>query len=745
MNSNGYKQILQESPIGFASCKIICDAGGTPCDFEFLEVNAAFEAFTGLRNADIVGRKGTDTLPKIKTSDFNWIQAYGDIAINYGNKIFEPFAQIWNNRYKVNAYSPGKGYFIALFTDITKELDQISTIESTVSELLRAEQALSVSEMRYRRLFETAKDGILILDAKTGQIMNANPFLIQMLGYSEDEIIEKNIWDIGAFKDILANRENFLELQKQEYIRYEDLPLQTADGRQIAVEFVSNVYLVDNKKVIQCNIREISDRKRLEIALSIEKKILEATLKSVGDGVISCDKKGNVVIMNKVAEVFTGWTLEAAMGKPIDEVFNVVDEFDKTKNEKIGKIGFIDGKTIEFKNHSLLISLDGIERSIEYNAAPIMEEKDHDIGMVLIFRDISEKRLKQKEIEYIGYHDLLTGLYNRRFYEEELMRLDTARNLPLTIVMGDVNGLKLINDSFGHTMGDELLEKVAEVIKKGCRADDIIARLGGDEFVVILPKTDAFEAAQIINRIKKLSLKEKVGSVDISISFGYETKNHVDESIQDIFKNTEDHMYRNKLSESMSTRNKTIDLIIKTLYEKNKREERHSRRVGKLCGEIAAALDMNTDSISELITTGLLHDIGKIGVGETILNKRQKLSVDEWDQIKKHPEIGYRILSSVNEFSEMANFVLEHHERWDGKGYPRGIAGEDILLQARILSVADSFDAMTSERTYGIRLSEDDAIKEIRRCSGSQFNPEIARVFVEKVMNRTWSETASQF
>jgi len=737
MNGNWYKQIIQASPIGYACHKIICDADGTPCGYEFLEVNAAFEALSGLKSADIIGRKMTDALPGMKTSDSDWIQTYEDIAMNGGDKIFEQSAQPLNKRYKVNAYSPEKGHFITLFTDITKEWNQIAAIESTVAELLRTEKALSVSEMRYRRLFETAKDGILILDAETGKIMNVNPFLMQMLGYSEKEFIEKSIWDIGVFKDILANRDNFLELQKQEYIRYEDLPLQTADGRQIAVEFVSNVYLMDNKKVIQCNIREITERKKLESLLAMEKKVLEATLISVGDGVISCDKKGNVLIMNRMAEILTGWTQEEAKGKPIEDVFHIVDEFDKKKGDSIFSQVFKNSETVEFINHTLLIATDGVERTIEYNAAPIIEEKDNTIGVVLVFRDCSEKRLKQKEIEFISYHDQLTGLYNRRFYEEELRRLDTERNLPLTIVIGDVNGLKLINDSFGHTMGDELLKKVAEVIKKGCRADDIVARLGGDEFVVILPKTDAFEAAQIIKRIMGLFLKEKVGSIDISVSFGHETKTNVGKSIQEVFKNTEDHMYRHKLSESLSMRNKTIDLIINTLYEKNKREQIHSQRVSKLCGEIATALGMNTDCINELKTTGLLHDIGKIGIDEAILNKPQKLNNDEWKQIKKHPEIGYRILSSVNEFSEMANFVLEHHERWDGKGYPRGIEGKDILLQASILSIADSFDAMTNDRTYCKGLSEDDAINEIRRCSGSQFNPEIVKVFVEKVMPRT--------
>ena len=244
---------------------------------------------------------------------------------------------------------------------------------------------------------------------------------------------------------------------------------------------------------------DITDHKRLETALEKEKNLLETTLISVGDGVISTDNKGNIVFLNRVAEFLTGWTQEAARGKSIEEVFNIVNEFTREKSENIVKKALESGKMIELANHTILISKDGIERPIEDSAAPIVQENGEIVGVVLVFRDFSEKKQKLKEIEFLSYHDQLTGLYNRRFYEEELKRLDTERNLPMTIVMGDVNGLKLINDSFGHVMGDELLKKVAEVIKKGCRTDDIIARLGGDEFVILLPKTDALKQRKSLN------------------------------------------------------------------------------------------------------------------------------------------------------------------------------------------------------------------------------------------------------
>ena len=351
-----------------------------------------------------------------------------------------------------------------------------------------------------------------------------------------------------------------------------------------------------------------------------------------------------------------------------------------------------------------------------------------------LLRDVSERKSLEQQLEYLSYHDQLTGLYNRRFFEEELKRIDVERNYPMTLVMGDVNGLKLINDSFGHAIGDELIKKVADMIGKGCRADDIIARLGGDEFVILLPKTDTYETESIIKRIKSEALKEKIGSVEISISFGWETKTKVEEKTQDILKKAEDHMYKKKLYESPSMRGKTIKAIISTLHEKNKREELHAYRVSLLCKRMGEALGLLEVKIQELKSVGLLHDIGKIAIEETILDKPGTLTNDEWKEIKRHPEIGYRILSTVNDMSEMSEFVLAHHERWDGRGYPKGLKREEIPLQSRIINIADSYDAMTSERSYHSALSQEAAIEELQRNAGTQFDPELVKVFIEGVL-----------
>ncbi len=458
----------------------------------------------------------------------------------------------------------------------------------------------------------------------------------------------------------------------------------------------------------------------------------ESILKTIVDSVILVNPKGLISYINSETLSLLGYQKTDLLEKPIEMLFPK-----DIKSEMGDIIGTLGEGAIRNKD-TFFLSKNNDRIPIFFSASVCNDNEGDYLGFVALSRDITEYKQREEEIKFLSYHDQLTGLYNRRFYEEELKRLDTKRNLHIAIIMGDVNGLKIINDSIGHAKGDELLKKVAQAIKKGCRADEIIARLGGDEFVVLLPKTDNQQANQIIKRINKLLQNRKVGNIDISISFGCEVKKDESEKIQAIVKAAEDQMYKYKLLNSSSTKRNTIDLIMNALYEKNQREMLHSKRVGELCEAIALNMKFEKETVYRIKVAGLMHDIGKIGIADETLNKPDKLNDDEWIEMKKHPEAGQRILSSASEFSEIGDYIFEHQEKWDGTGYPRGLKGNEILLQARIIAVADSFDAMTSYRSYGKKLSEEEAVEEIKRCSGTQFDPAIAKLFVEKVLGKAW-------
>jgi len=461
--------------------------------------------------------------------------------------------------------------------------------------------------------------------------------------------------------------------------------------------------------------------------------IAENLFQTIIDSVILANPKGFIYSINPETQRLLGYDEKELVGEPLERLF-LSDG--RSENRNISELL----RACPIQNmERVLISKTGVNIPIILSISECRDDYDTLIGYILASRDITEYKKREEEIKYLSYHDQLTGLYNRRFYEEELKRLDTKRNLPISIIMGDVNGLKIINDSIGHVMGDELLKKVAQVMANGCRADDIIARLGGDEFVVLLPKTDHIQAERIIKRFNELLIDEKVGTLAISVSFGYQVKNNESEKIHDMIKAAEDQMYKYKVLNSSSTRRNTIDLIMNALYEKNHREMLHSKRVGEICEAIALKMNFENETIYRIKVAGLMHDIGKIGIEDETLNKPQALDADEWVIMKKHPEIGQRILSAANEFSEIGDFIFEHHEKWDGTGYPRGLKGDEILLQARIIAVADSYDAMTSYRKYGKKLSQEEAIDEIKRCSGTQFDPAIVRTFIEKVLGKEWA------
>lgn len=491
--------------------------------------------------------------------------------------------------------------------------------------------------------------------------------------------------------------------------------------------------LTDNLKTYEMKIQNLNKK------LYEEKEKLGITISSIGDGVISTDIDGRVTILNKKAEELTGWTQEEAIGKPIEDIFNIIKEETRVKCENpIHKVTE-SGKYLELAKNTVLISKNGIERLIEDNVSPIKDNNGVTKGAILVFRDVTEEKQQLKEIYYMSYHDPLTGLYNRRFFQEEIKRIDTERNLPISVIMGDLNGLKVTNDAFGHNAGDNFIKKAAEAIKTACREDDVVARWGGDEFIILLPKTNRDEASAIVQRIKSICSSMNSDSINVSISFGYYTK---DEKYQDIFKAlkyAEDYMYKYKTIESKSMRGNIINSILDLYYENNPSEELHSKNVSELCRRIGKEMYLSDIELEELEVIGLLHDIGKVSIDNNILLKTEPLTKEDWIELKKHPGVGYRILGCSQDLSELAQCVLYHHEWYNGKGYPKGLRGEEIPLLSRIITIAEAYDEMTSERAYKKAKNKDLVINEFVKNKGIQFDPNIVDVFIENVLNNVYS------
>lgn len=369
------------------------------------------------------------------------------------------------------------------------------------------------------------------------------------------------------------------------------------------------------------------------------------------------------------------------------------------------------------------------ELSLRYRINKVNEIEAYGVS-----RNIDERKQTEAEILYLSYHDILTGLYNRRFIEEEIHRLNTIRNLPFTFLIGDLNRLKLINDAFGHDKGDEFIKLAAAAIRSSCRPDDLIARWGGDEFLIALPKTSREDAVKIIERIQKKLEGYTIYLIPLSISFGVATKMDPEESLLDIFRKADDEMYKAKQQEFEHYRGVMVETIAKNFFEKLPNEHLHSMRVGALCRKIATVMGLDENEINKIEKAGIIHDIGKVAIRIQTLQKPGQFNQEEWDEIKAHAEIGAKIIRSSKEMGDISAVVFAHHERFDGTGYPQGIKGDVLPLAAKIIAIADSFDTMTHDTVYRKKMNKKQAIEEIQKHQGSQFDPEIVKLFIEKVL-----------
>lgn len=361
--------------------------------------------------------------------------------------------------------------------------------------------------------------------------------------------------------------------------------------------------------------------------------------------------------------------------------------------------------------------------------SPIYSDREI-IGVTIFIEDITLRKQYENEIIALSYKDALTGLNNRRKHQEQLLSLNVKKYHPISIVFFDINGLKVMNDAFSHQDGDKLIVLVSKMIKDIFKKyESYIARIGGDEIIVLCPNTDEEKAKALANEAKIKIENQRIHHMSLSVSYGVSMKNE-DDHFEEIINRAESDLYKNKLFEGGSHRSETIKTILNTLKTKDVYSEEHSKRVSDICKQIGKKLSMTKQDLNLLTMISNLHDIGKIAIEDKILNKPGKLTEEEWEIMRRHPETGYRILSSLPEYGEIALDILSHHERYDGKGYPRGIKGEEIPIRARIIAVADAYDAMTSDRPYRKKMSHEEAVTELIDNKGTQFDPKIIDIFL---------------
>ncbi|MBP6492179.1 MAG: PAS domain S-box protein [Clostridia bacterium] len=693
-------------------------------EFRYLLVNKAFENYLGISPEQAIGKTPVEVLGKERGQRAHC--RYQKCVDSLETITFEQIVKT----------PEGKSFWLSNYTPIIKDgkVKYIVGSKVDVSELRKATGEKARASHWMNAMFHDHSAMMFMLEPLSGKILDVNPAACDFFGYSKEEFLAMNISDINMQSE--EENQRLKDASAIKSCRHSVSPnrLKTGEIRMVDAYTCPISYESEDKHF--SIMFDVTDRENYKSELYREKEILKITLDSIGDGAVTTDKDGYITGLNLTGQNICGWNQSEAIGRPFSEVFQLINEETGEMMEDPVKSVLKNGRTMGFDNHAILVNKEGHRVPISDSVAPIRDSNNSVYGTVMIFRDVGRERDHLERILYLSFHDALTGLYNRRFIEEEMKRLDVSRQMPIAVIMGDVNGLKITNDVFGHEAGDTLLKKVGEAFKEVCRKEDIAARWGGDEFLFLLPKMSKTEAQRVIDRIKEGLLKRSEGAMRLSVSFGCAVKEKESDNIIHVIQQAEESMYHNKLLEGHNFKNSLVNTLLATLYEKSMETREHSERLRAYCQALGKLFHLKDFDMKNLSLLARIHDIGNVAIDPNVFQKPEALTEEEWAELKKHPEIGYRIALNSLELSRISNDILSHHERWDGTGYPRGIKGEDIPLLCRILAVADAYDAMTDDRVYRKAMSAEEALNELRRNSGTQFDEKVVDLFLEIIGKR---------
>ncbi len=690
----------------------------------FIMVNSAMADFFRKRPEDFIGKTDFDfALQKIAKESFkddNKVIKSNKPIIDKSEKVIRSGKEFWVSSSKIPWYDKNGNIMgtMGISRDITKRTQWTDSLLSKERNIINA-------------IMNSITDHIYFKDLQS-RFIRINKAHSETFGLKNpEEAIGKTDFDFfseehakQAYNDeqrIIATGKPVVDIEEKETFRDKKdrwvsttkMPFYNEKGELIGTFGIS---------------RDITERKLMEHKLEREKSLINSLMEKIPESIYFKDLQSRFIRINKACtEKFGIKNPEEAVGKTDFDFFS----------EEHAKQAFEDEQNV-IKTGEPIVDIeeketyeDKEDKWASTSKIPWYDQDGNIIGIFGITRDITDRKKADEKIKYLSFHDVLTELYNRAFFEEELKRLDTERQLPITMVMGDLNGLKLINDAYGHAKGDILLKRIAGILKESFRKEDIISRWGGDEFISILPRTSAEDAKNIVKRIKELCNERSTTEIPLSISFGISTKKSSSENIADILKIAEEIMYKNKISENGSVHENLVESLKENLKKGDYRSETRIKKMEEYALLIGKKLKLSNVKLEELSLLLNLHDIGKLALVDEIMAKRGRLTKEEWKIIKELPLIGYRIAESSPKLKPIAESILSHHEWYNGQGYPRGIKGDEIPILSRISFLINSYEAMTRDRPYRKRMTEREAIEEIKRCCGTQFDPKIVKVFLE--------------
>lgn len=453
--------------------------------------------------------------------------------------------------------------------------------------------------------------------------------------------------------------------------------------------------------------------------------LVNSVVESVGFAVVIIDADNHqIVYANPMAMKLSQYSQLDLLGRICHRIVCPAE---------VGKCPITDlGHEVD-NSERMLIRADGTTLPIIKTVVPLeLKGKRY---LIETFIDYSERKELAEKLLYISYHDTLTGLHNRRSFENQIAEVIAGDERSIGVIICDADGLKTVNDAVGHDAGDYMLKEIAHILTAATEDEDIIARVGGDEFAIIIKNCNEEKISHILQSIRTLLTEHNEhNKIEISLSIGYAyNQQGEDFTIHQLLKEADKNMYQEKLLQRHSAKSAIVSTLTNLLTERDLVTGGHADRMldmAELMGKEMALKDSNLVSLKLLAQ---FHDIGKIAIPDAVLGKPAALTEEEWEVMRSHCQIGFRIANAANVFIEISELILMHHEWWDGSGYPLGVKGESIPLECRILAIIDAYDAMTSDRPYRKAMSKEAAINELRTGAGTQFDPNLVDVFIQMI------------
>jgi len=628
-------------------------------------------------------------------------------------------------------------------------------LEIQNEELRNAQQELSRLHREFEDLYEFAPCGYITLSPK-GIITHCNLSGVSLLGCVRANLKYKAL---SGFVSRQSQDDYFAALKRSGETgeqQSEELKIVGENRASLWVRCDIWADTAEDGTVVQwrLTLMDITDRVMAQQGLQEKKRELTAIYENAPLIMLVVDRNLVIRKANRFTAKFLDRTQDELSQRPLGEVFSCRHHRDDPRGCGMGRkceqcgiksallYTFETGRNTDQAQASLHVQAQGEDQDLSCLVSSSLIHRSGETLALLTIIDITERVRTENKLRYASFHDSLTGLYNRNFFQEEMNRLQNDRHQSMGLLICDLDGMKFVNDTLGHTKGDEMLKRVAGILREHFRAGDIIARIGGDEFAVIVPDVEHDEVERMVQRLRE-STKENNRldpEVPVSLSIGYSVNRESPADMDALFREADNRMYQDKVSREHSVRSVIVEAFMRALENRDFINEGHGERLQEIMEALARSMGLSEEYIASLRQLARYHDVGKLVVPYRILFKPGPLNSLERREMQQHSEVGGRIAQSVPEIADISDWILKHHERWDGSGYPMGLAGDDIPLACRILALAETYDALINDRPSGGAVSREEALEHIRVHAGTQFDPVLTEKFIALVEGRGGGE-----